>query len=131
MGSPTIFKGKNTKFLTENMEFTDVQYKHGSFSAANNQVAPASVTGLDLSGFRGGDLIISVTIDATVDLYATYTFKVIEKGGSWELGSQSYTGDDTSILFSITAGGQIQYTSGNEAGFVSSTFKFKASLTGV
>lgn len=128
MGSPAIFKGNNVKFLKENFELTDAGYKHGSFAASNNQASASDVTGLTLSGFRGGDLVISVAIDATADLYATFKLQAIEKGGSYEL-SQEYTGDDTNINFSITAGGQIQYTSGNEAGFVSSTFKYAATLT--
>lgn len=128
MGSPTIFKGKNTKFLTENMEFTEAQYKHGSFSAANNQVSASNVTGLTLSGFKGGDLTISVAIDATADLSANFKLQAIEKNGTYEM-SQEYVGDETNITFSITSGGQIQYTSANEAGFVSSTFKFAATLT--
>ena len=128
MGSPTIFKGNNVKFLKENMEFTDAQYKHGSFSAANNQAAPADVTGLDLSAFGGGDLSISVAIDATASLYARFKLTAIEQGGSWML-HQEYVGDDTNISFSITAGGQLQYTSGNEAGFTSSTFKYNALLS--
>jgi len=128
MGSPAIFKGNNVKFLKENFELTDAGYKHGSFAASNNQASPADVTGLTLSGFKGGDLTISVAIDATADLSALFKLHVIEKSGSYEM-SQDYVGDETNILFTITAGGQIQYTSGNEAGFVSSTFKFAASLT--
>jgi hypothetical protein len=128
MGAPVIFKGNNAKFLKENLEFTNAQYKHNTFAAANNVASAADVTGLDLSGFRGGDLTISVAIDATADLYATFTLKAIEKGGSWEM-TQKYAGDETNINFTITAGGQVQYTSGNEAGFVSSTFTFSASLT--
>jgi hypothetical protein len=99
---------------------------YGSFSAANNQASPADVTGLTLSGRRGGDLSISVAIDATADLYATFKLLAIEKSGSWEL-QQEYVGDDTNINFTITAGGQIQYTSGNEAGFVSSTITWDGS----
>lgn len=128
MGSPAIFKGNNVKFLKENLEFTHAAYKHGTFSAANNQASPTDVTGLSLSGYRGGDLIISVAIDATADKFATFTLTAINKGASWELTSE-YTGDTTNIQFSITAGGQIQYTSGNEAGFVSNTMKYAASLT--
>ncbi len=129
MGNVVIFKGNNAKFLKENMEFTDALYKHGSFDAANNVSSPADVTGLTLTGTRGGDLTISVAIDATADLYATFKMTAIEKNGSWELIGQEYGGDETGVTFSITAGGQIQYVSGNEAGFVSSTFKFIASLT--
>ena len=127
MGSPAIFKGNNVKFLKENLEFTNAQVKTGTFAAANNQASAANVTGLDLSGFRGATISLTVAIDATADLYATFTLNAINKGASWQLTSE-YMGDETNINFSITAGGQIQYTSGNEAGFVSSTMKWTASL---
>ena len=127
MGSPTIFKGNNVKFLKENMEFVDGQTKHGSFAAANNQVAAADVTGLSLAGFRGGAIELTVDIQATADLFAKFRMDAIQKNGSWQLATE-FAGDETNIEFSITAAGQIQYTSGNEAGFVSSTMKYKASL---
>lgn len=127
MGQVVIFKGNNAKFLKENLEFTNAQIKTGTFAAANNQAAAANVTGLDLSGFRGAAIELSIDIQATADLFAKFRLEAIQKNGAWQL-SQEYLGDETNINFSITSGGQIQYTSGNEAGFVSSTMKYTASL---
>jgi hypothetical protein len=127
MGSPTIFKGNNVKFLKENMEFRDVLIKNGTFNAANNQTTPADVTGLNFANAdtRAAKIIISIDIQATQDLFAQVELEIVQKGSSWEL-SQSFTGDETNIIFSITAAGQIQYVSGNEAGFTSSTIKYSA-----
>lgn len=129
MGSPVIWGGNQTsKNLQKNINFSDnITKRHDSFSAANNQAAAANVTGLDLSGFRGAVIELTVDIQATADLFAKFKLEAIQKNGAWQL-SQEFLGDETNIEFSITAGGVIQYTSGNEAGFSSSTFKFEASL---
>lgn len=129
MGSPVIWGGNQTsKSLQKNTNYADrVTKRHDTFSAANNQASAADVTGLDLSGFRGAAIELTVDIQATADLFAKFRLEAIQKNGAWQL-SQEYLGDDTNINFSITAAGQIQYTSGNEAGFTSSTFQFEASL---
>lgn len=101
-----------------------------SFSAANNQSSPANVTGLAFANgtTRSFESLISISIDATTDLYAVYKILGIQKGSDWHI-SISYTGDDTGIEFSITSAGQVQYTSSNLSGFVSNTMKFRASTT--
>ena len=93
----------------------------GSFSAANNTVSVTDVTGLDVSGFKGGNIELTVEIDATADLYEKFTLSFINKSATYEMES-SFIGDESNVDFTITAAGQIQYTSGNEAGFVTSTF---------
>jgi hypothetical protein len=45
--------------------------------------------------------------------------------------TQSATGDDSQVVFSITSAGQIQYTSANLAGFVSGDIKFRANTTSI
>ena len=99
-----------------------------SFSFANNQVAAADVTGFDLSLARGFEALISVEIDATANLYEQITLKGIKRDSDFQF-SQESIGDDSGIDFSITAGGQVQYTSGNEAGFVSGSIKFRVTTT--
>jgi hypothetical protein len=98
-----------------------------SFSAANNQAAPANVTGFAFANgtVRAFTALISIYIDATSSKYETYTIDGIQKGSDWFI-SQTATGDDSGITFSITSAGQIRYTSTNSAGFVSSTIKFRA-----
>lgn len=101
-----------------------------SFSAANNQVAAANVTGLAFANatVRSFDAQVSVAIDATTDLFETFNLRGIQKGSSWDMAVVS-NGDDSGIVFSITTAGQVQYTSTNEAGFVSNDIRFRAITT--
>lgn len=103
-----------------------------SFSLANNQASPANVTGLAFSNATARSFRVhaSVIIDATADLFEVYELSGIQKGSSWDM-SQTSTGDDAGLTFSITNAGQIQYTSTNNAGFVSGTLKFRAITTTV
>ena len=103
-----------------------------SFSAANNQAAAANVTGFAFAEAttRSFRAIVSVSIDATADLYEQFELRGLQKAtGTWVLSANSI-GDVSNVTFSITSSGgngQIQYTSGNEAGFVSNTIKFLCS----
>lgn len=101
-----------------------------SFSAANNQVAAANVTGLAFANatVRSFDAQVSVAIDATASLFETFNLRGIQKGASWDMAVVS-NGDDSGIVFSITNAGQVQYTSTNEAGFVSNDIRFRAITT--
>jgi hypothetical protein len=101
-----------------------------SFAAVNNQAAPANVTGFAFANadVRSFEANVSVEIDATADLYEEFTLKGIQKGADWEMSVTS-VGDTSNITFSITSAGQIQYVSGNEAGFVSSAIKFRSITT--
>lgn len=104
----------------------------GSFSAVNNQTSPANVTGLAFANatVRSFDALVSVSIDATTDLYEEFKLQGIQKASNWEMSIESL-GDDSGITFSITTGGQIQYTSSNLTGFVSNTIKYRAVTTTV
>lgn len=103
-----------------------------SFAAANNVTAPANVTGLAFAAgvVRSFEALVSVEIDATADLFEVFTIRGIQKGAGFDI-SVSSTGDVSNVDFTITSGGQIQYVSGNEAGFVSSAIKFRAITTSI
>jgi hypothetical protein len=45
--------------------------------------------------------------------------------------AQSAVGDESGIVLSITAAGQVQYTSANYSGFVSGAIKFRAITTSI
>lgn len=99
-----------------------------SFAGANNQASPANVTGLVFSGsIQGFKALISVAIDATAELYEVFTLDGVNKNGTWEM-SVSSVGDASMVAFDINNSGQVQYTSGNSAGFVSLTMKFRAQV---
>ena len=108
----------------------DIQ--EASFAMSNNQAAPANVTGLAFASgvVRSFTALVSVEIDATVDLYEQFTLNGINKGGSFDMSVYA-VGDNSGVTFSITSAGQVQYTSGNAAGFVSGSIKFRAITTSV
>jgi hypothetical protein len=103
-----------------------------SFSAANNQGAAANVTGFSFANatVRSFRAIVSVSIDSTNPAYEIFHLLGIQRAAAWTLSS-TRAGDNSGITFSITTAGQIQYTSGNRAGFVSNTMKFRATTTTV
>ena len=103
-----------------------------SFSAANNQAVPANVTGLAFANgtVRSFDANISVSIDATADLFEEFNLRGIQKGADWEVSITSI-GDDSGISFDIDSSGQVTYTSTNVTGFVSNTIKATAVTTTV
>lgn len=103
-----------------------------SFSVANNQASPANVTGLAFANatVRAFEVLASVEIDATSDLFEVFALYGVQKGSSWDMSVES-TGDDSGIVFSITTAGQIQYISQNYSGFSSGKIKFRARTTTV
>jgi hypothetical protein len=103
-----------------------------SFSIANNQVAAANVTGLAFSNsvVRSFKVLMSIQVDATLDLWETVELIGINKAGVFDM-AQSGIGDDTGVVLSLTTGGQVQYTSANYSGFVSGAIKFRAIVTSV
>ncbi len=98
------------------------------FTGANNQAAAADVTGLLFSPATVRSFVaeVQVVIDATTKLYETFTLKGIQRESDFVMTSLS-VGDDSGVDFTITSLGQVQYTSGNNSGFVSLTMKFYTS----
>jgi hypothetical protein len=97
-----------------------------SFAGSSGVGSPASVTGLSFAGsVTSADIFLSVVVTATVNLYANFNIRLINKGTLWDINS-SYLGDETGIAFTITTGGQVQYTSPVYAGFTDMTVKFRA-----
>ncbi len=103
-----------------------------SFSAANNQAAPADVTGLAFAAgtVRSFKALVSVAIDATSDVDEAFELHGVQLASGFVMSITS-VGDDSGIVFSITSAGQVQYVSSNLAGFVSDTMKFRAYTTSV
>jgi hypothetical protein len=90
-----------------------------SFNVANNQVAPANVTGAswDTSTVRGFILSYSLYRSTNINeesetgqIYGTYS----STANTWQI-AQTYAGS-SGISFTITNAGQLQYTSSNVAG---------------
>jgi hypothetical protein len=98
-----------------------------SFSIANNQSSAANVTNFTFANgtVRSFQALVSVYINATSSLYESFTLQGIQRGSDWMMSTTS-VGDNSSVVFSITAAGAIQYTSANYSGFSAGTCKFRA-----
>lgn len=104
-----------------------------SFTGVNNQVTPANITGLafNVATVRAFEANIVAFVDASTDLVEfTKISAVRQTGGEW-LTAISAVGDSPAMVFTVTNAGQVQYTSDNYAGFVSLTFKFRATTLSV
>jgi hypothetical protein len=104
--------------------------KERAFTGANNQGVAANITEFAFAaGVRAFNAIVSVAVnDATGgDLFANYEIKGLNKDGSWVINS-TYIGDATGVVFSVTSGGQMQYTS-MDKGATDITMKFRALTT--
>ncbi len=104
-----------------------------SFSGANNQVTPANITGLafNVATVRAFEANIVAVVNASSDPVEYFKISGVRQiGGDWLIAVSS-VGDNTAIVLTITTGGQVQYTSDNYGGFVSLTFKFRATTLSV
>jgi hypothetical protein len=93
-----------------------------SFIGAQN-VGPVNITGLSYTS-GSFEKNISVNVIATTSLTEIFKLSGILSSGAsgWNLTTIALSGDLTNIEFSITSGGQIQYTSPSYPGFTSLTF---------
>jgi hypothetical protein len=109
-----------TKNITPNADDITAQT---TFVASDTVLTPANVTGLLFppASTRGFKVLMTIVVNTTVSLYE---IQGVWNGTLWYL-STSYVANDVLVVFSITAGGQIQYTSGDYIG-ASITMKFKA-----
>lgn len=98
-----------------------------SFTAADNQVSPANITGLTFSNatIRSFEATVSIVRSST---YAQYKLNGIQKASSWEM-TQNLVGDDTGLIFSVTTAGAIQYTSTSTGS--TADVRFRAIITNV
>ena len=103
-----------------------------SFSAANNQVVVANVTGFLFANASVGSFraLVQVKVVATTPLRQTFNIQGTQNGaGNWIM-SQTTTGDESGFTFTIVpTTGQIQYVDSNYSGFTSATVKFRAIST--
>lgn len=97
-----------------------------SFSGTQN-ASNANVTGfiIPTASIRTFKALVSVTVDATSDLYEQIEIIGINRGGTWSLFFVQF-GDNSGVTFTITAAGQIQYSSTSYSGFVSLQINFRS-----
>lgn len=97
-----------------------------SFSLVNNQSVASNIEGLQFDYRKVNQAIIEYVIQritgptlSPTELIQTGCFAVVYKpvAGTWNIVSIGSTGPDAAgITFSITTGGQVQYTSSNMTG---------------
>lgn len=97
-----------------------------SFNFANNQASPQPIEDLlfDPETVRAAIIHISVSVQATQNVFALCVIKVIQGATKWYIATDT-TGDPTGVFFYINDG-QVSYTSENYPGFLSGIFKFIA-----
>jgi hypothetical protein len=91
-----------------------------SFAIANNQSSPANITGFQITGGSIRSVEVSYSVYRN-----TSTTELLERGtillgykpvaGTWSIAN-TFAFDDAGITFTVTAGGQVQYTSTNMSG---------------
>ena len=111
-----------------NMNSSSYVYS-GTSTVGNNIVTPTNVLGLVLptATTRSFKVVISVNtlVSSGPNYFAQYTVEGIQNDSGWTLDDY-YIGDILNLTFSITAGGQIQYTSTNVANWTSTTLFYQA-----
>jgi len=114
-----------SNLLANNLNLGISSFFSSSFVAANNITTPTSINGLvfNNTNINYFEIKLSISIVATVNLSQTYNLYGNYNASGWSLFT-NFIGDTTGVVFSITAAGQIQYTSTNIVGFVSDTFRY-------
>jgi hypothetical protein len=84
-------------------------------------------TAVDVSGlfYVDGNFDINMVVDVTATTSLKQIFKIVgvlSPSSGWSITSISVSGDDSGVNFSISAGGNIQYTSSTYTGFTSLVF---------
>lgn len=113
------------------LEFADVELllphlkANKSFSFTNNQSSAANITGLSLDSSSEKSAVVHYQVfrDGTSDLYESGTIKAMYNGTDWD-HTQERIGD-AGFSFSITSGGQFQYTSTDNSGSSAETLTYQ------
>ena len=87
----------------------------GNFAFANNQSSPANVTGFVAPTVLSSKYIVGIYREATANKYETLEVLIVKRASDYQI-TVTGVGDDSGVVLSITAAGQIQYTSTNAAG---------------
>jgi hypothetical protein len=113
------------------LELNSFQHHIESFSLVNNQAVVANVTGLTLNSNKAKKAVIEYMIfrDGTTDVYQNGELEVAYTGSDWDM-SHIFSGN-AGVSLSITSLGQVQYTSSDLTGHVSSTIYFLVKSLGV
>jgi hypothetical protein len=111
--------GGSSSPMTWKTVLSTSQLSYGGTQSAVN----ADITGL-LYTASSFETNIVADIVATANLTQIFKLSGVNSGGAsgWNLTAVGISGDNASVTFTITSGGQIKYSSGTYAGFVSLNF---------
>jgi len=112
-------------------EITPFLHSTATVALNNNEASPVDITGLLFNSAKAKSAIIhyAITRDADTDEEESGELHIVFSNSAWLL-SQEFTGS-TGVKISITAAGQLQYTSSNLSGHLTSKFHFLATSLGV
>ena len=99
----------------------------GAAGATNADVVGLVFNPLVVRSFKA---LVSVSRDATADLFEAFEILGLNRGGNLEI-SYSSLGDASGVSFDVDNTGQVTYTSDNPAGHVSTVMSFRALVTHV
>lgn len=124
-------KSKQSTTLVNIQPNREDQSSEQTFTSSTDVVGTAvDVTGLVFYTSRAFHCELVAFIDATSPTSAMFELRGIKSGNDvWNLAVDQILGDVASITFSITSGGQVQYTKTTTAGHVSTTFKWRTRTT--
>ena len=124
--------GKTQGQISDLVTITTGDIPQTSFVIANNQSAPANVTGLAFANgsIESAEVQYSIVINATTSLYESGFIHLIQQSGTWSI-AQMANFDNTNVIFSVTNAGQVQYTSPSYTGYSSGKMQFRALITNV
>jgi hypothetical protein len=130
--SDQIEAGTDLKFTSLVLKTTGEMNFSKAFVLTNNQAVAADITGALATATAGRRVRLHYSIyrDATTDATESGTVDFSYTGAAWVGPVKKYNGDNAGITFSITAGGQIQYTSTDLAGHTASTIYFRLETIG-
>lgn len=96
----------------------------GATTAGNAVESATNVTDLLFANtVRAFTMYMTVTVSATTNKYEYFTIEGLQNASGWNLYVSSI-GDVSTVSFSITSQGQIQYTSGTNAGWTGTSLKW-------
>jgi len=100
-----------------------------TWTGLTNNTSNQSITGLVIqSSVSSFELLMNVSITATIDSYTTFKIYGTKTGADWSVNDLAveYGGATiTDVSFNITSGGQMQISIGNIIGFSSGSIKFR------
>jgi len=128
VGGEIITNSLNIQQLSiENLNYGVASLYSGSFIASNDVSVPSNITGFLFDNTKTNsftsNVIVKVVRSVGGNLSSMYTIEGNYNSNGWTI-YPTVLGDNTGITFSITTGGQIQYTSTNITNWTSTDIRF-------